>query len=115
MSFFGELFLRYVLSVWSLYLCVNITWIVFFMGTLVNNDSTSSSVSDPHFCWGGQLSVPNFEKGDQKKMSAWRVFTSPCHYYVSCQKQLCKMKYGFEGSIFKCQSWPVLAKQPVNV
>ena len=25
------------------------------------------------------------------------------------------MKYGFEGSIFKCQFWPVLAKQPINV
>ena len=36
-------------------------------------------------------------------------------YYVSCQERLCKMKYGFEGSIFKCQSWPVLAKQPINV
>ena len=30
-------------------------------------------------------------------------------------KKDCKMKYGFEGSIFKCQSWPVLAKQPINV
>ena len=25
------------------------------------------------------------------------------------------MKYGFEGYIFKCRSWPTLAKQPINV
>ena len=25
------------------------------------------------------------------------------------------MKYGFEGSIFEYQFWPVLAKQPINV
>ena len=25
------------------------------------------------------------------------------------------MKYGFEDSILKCQSWPVLAKHPINV
>ena len=36
-------------------------------------------------------------------------------YYHSCQKRLCKMKYGFEGLIFKRQSWPALAKQPINV
>ena len=56
-------------------------------------------------------------------MSGGGVLTSPCHrympgggaYYVSCQKRLYKMKYRFEGSIFKCQSWPVLAKQSINV
>ena len=56
--------------------------------------------------------------GDQKKMNVWWVL-SPCHGYlplwggvdyVSCQKRLYKMKYGFEGYIFKCQSWPVLEK-----
>ena len=31
------------------------------------------------------------------------------------KKRLHKMKYGFEGSILKCQSWPVLAKQTINV
>ena len=36
-------------------------------------------------------------------------------YYVSCQKRLYKMKYDFKGSIFKCQIWPALAKQPINV
>ena len=25
------------------------------------------------------------------------------------------MKYGFEDSILKCQSWPVSAKHPINV
>ena len=34
-------------------------------------------------------------------------------YYFSCQKRLYKMKYGFKGSIFKYQSWPALAKQPI--
>ena len=34
-------------------------------------------------------------------------------YYVSCQKRLYKMKYGLKGAIFKCQSWPALAKQPI--
>ena len=42
-----------------------------------------------------------------KKLSVWGVLKSPCHrylpgaYYVSYQKKFCKMKYGFEGSIFK--------------
>ena len=66
-----------------------------------------------------QPAVPNFEKGGrQKKMSAWGVESLPqlfaCGaYYVSCQKRLYKMKYGFKGSIFKCQSWPALAKKPI--
>ena len=30
-------------------------------------------------------------------------------------KRLYKIKYGFKGSILKCQSWPALAKQPINV
>ena len=59
-------------------------------------------------------------------MSTWVLLKSPCHmivvfawgeggaYYVSVKKT-CEMKYGFEGSIFKSQSWPVLAKQPHNV
>ena len=57
--------------------------------------------------------------GVTKKMIAWGFLNSHRYfpgeaYYVSCQKRLCKMKYGFEGSIFKCQSWPVLAKKPMN-
>ena len=34
-------------------------------------------------------------------------------YFLS--KKLPKIKYCFEGSNFKCWSWPVLAKQPINV
>ena len=65
------------------------------------------------FLLGRQLSVPNFEKGAPEKneclgglqdflpqISAWGS------YYVSCLKRnicktkwLCKIKYGFEGSI----------------
>ena len=56
----------------------------------------------------------------EKKMSAWRVLKSPCPQIyawgeggLACLR-LSKMKYGFENSIFKCQSWPVSAKQPIN-
>ena len=41
MSFLSERFLRFVLIVWSLYIRVSITSIVFLMGTLMSNDSTS--------------------------------------------------------------------------
>ena len=73
-----------------------------------------------------QLSVIK-NKGDQKKISAWGVFKSPCHrylpkggggggaHYVSCQKRLRKIEFVFEGSIFKCQLWPALPKHPINV
>ena len=80
------------------------------------------SISAP-LLLGVQPFVPNFEKeGDQKKSlclgsikeSLPQVFAWGGASYVSCQKRLCKMKYGFEGSIFKCQSWPVLAKQLIN-
>ena len=74
---------------------------------------------------GGTTFSPKFRKeGVIKKLSVWGgVLTSPCHrymsgggaYYVSCQKRLYKMKYRFEGSIFKCQSWPVLAKQSIDI
>ena len=68
---------------------------------------------------GGQPSVPNLEKEGGEVMSAWEgwILKSLCHrylpggaYYVSCQKRLFKMKCGFKSSIFKCQSWPALAK-----
>ena len=54
-------------------------------------------------------------------LSAYGDVKGSCHrfwggaYYVSCQKRLCKTKYGPKGLIFKCQSCPVLAKQPINV
>ena len=68
--------------------------------------------SPPPFLLGGQLLVPNFEKGGDyqgKKMSAWVDLKSSCHgylprgggggaYYVSSQKWLLKIN-GFEGSI----------------
>ena len=53
-------------------------------------------------------------------MSAWVFLKNPCHRYlpggtyVSFQKRLNKVKYGFHGSTLKCQSWLVLAKQPIN-
>ena len=60
--------------------------------------------------------------GDQKKYSAWRVLKCPCHRYLPggdllcfLSKRLWRLKCGFEGWIFKCQSSPVLAKQPINV
>ena len=83
-----------------------------------------TAVSAPPFLLGGTIFSPKFWKvGDQKKMSAWGVLKSLSHrylleggaYYVSCQKRLYKMKYDFKGSIFKCQIWPALAKQPINV
>ena len=59
------------------------------------------------FCSRRQHSVPNFEKGGiRNKMSAWGDLKSSCHRYlpegdycVSCKILLCKIKYGFEGSI----------------
>ena len=50
---------------------------------------------------------PMFWKGggDQNKMNAWGDLKSSCHrclprvaYYVSCEKRLSKIKYGFEGA-----------------
>ena len=41
MSFLNERFLRFVLIVWSLYIRVSITSIVFLMGSLMNNDLVS--------------------------------------------------------------------------
>ena len=77
----------------------------------------TDTVSVPPFCWGwGQPSVPNFEKGVIRKkkwepgVSEHVLATDIClggACYVFCLKGLCKMKYGFEGSVFKCQSWPV--------
>ena len=47
MSFLSERFLRFVLIVWSLYIRVSITLIVFLMGTLVNNNWTSKDIFIP--------------------------------------------------------------------
>ena len=74
----------------------------------------TDTVSVPPFCWGwGQPSVPNFEKGVIRKknesleclnMPLPQIFAWGGACYVFCLKGLCKMKYGFEGSVFKCQS-----------
>ena len=59
------------------------------------------------------------EGEDQKKTSTWGVLKSPCHRCLPggllcvLSKKYCKMKLW--GSIFKCQSWLVLVKQPINV
>ena len=58
----------------------------------------------------GQLSVPNFEKGGIKKMSVWEDLRVPAMiiclgaYYV----------FWIWDLNFKCWSWSVLAKQPIN-
>ena len=70
---------------------------------------------------GGQPSVLNFEKGWlRKKINVLVFLKSPCHRYLLggltmflVKKSLCKLKYGFEGSIFKCQSCSVLANKPI--
>ena len=31
------------------------------------------------FCWGEQVSVPNFEKGGSEKMTVWGNLKSFCH------------------------------------
>ena len=72
---------------------------------------------------GDNLQSQILKSGRSEKNECLGVLKSLCHryfpvggaYYVSCQKRLYKMKYGIKGSIFKCQSWPALAKQPVNV
>ena len=57
-----------------------------------------------------QLSVPHFEKGDQKKKKKKKIsladLKSSCHGYLSCgltmflsKKRLSKIKYGAEDSI----------------
>ena len=73
--------------------------------------------------WGHNFQAKILKRGGRlKKMSACGVLKESLPqlfawgaYYVSCQKRLYKMKHGFKGSIFKCQSWPALAKQPINV
>ena len=70
---------------------------------------------------GNEPSVPNFEKGRLEKNeclgglkeSLPQIFALGA-YYVSCQKRLYKMKYGFKGSNFKFQSWPALANSQTN-
>ena len=93
-----------------------------FLRTFLLN---TRSISPP-FLMGGQLSVPNFEKGGgggSKKKSAWEGdLKSSCHgylsgwaYYVSSQKKTFKNKIWVWGLNFKWWSWPVLPKQPINV
>ena len=79
------------------------------------------SVSPPTFCWGATFS-PKFWKGEDqkkndcfgglKKFLPW-IFALGA-YHVSCQKTF-KNKIWLYGLNFKCWSWPVLAKQPINV
>ena len=74
--------------------------------------------------WGSFQSQILKRWGSGKKMSAsggLKYFLSWIFafgvYYVSCPKKRLKIRYNSEGAIsnFKCWSWPVLAKQPINV
>ena len=68
--------------------------------------STTVSVSPPPFCWRDNLQFQILKRGWSEKneclgglnKSLPRIFAWGT-YFVSCQKRLCKMKYGFEGSI----------------
>ena len=66
----------------------------------------------PHtFCCDGGGGIFSLKGRDQKKVEGWEkkwvpggALKSPSHrylpgggYYVSCQKRIGKMKYGFEG------------------
>ena len=64
---------------------------------------------------GGDNFHPQIWKRRDQKKSECLGGVKESLLYVSCQKRLCKMEYGFEGEIVKCQSWSVLAKQPSNV
>ena len=61
------------------------------------------------------------KRGDQKKMIAWGDLKSSCHEYLLGDLLFLVNKKTFKNKIwllqlnFKCWSWPVLAKQPVNV
>ena len=69
---------------------------------------------------GRQPSVSNFRRGKiRKNRVPGGVLKSPCHRCLPggllcfLSKKYCKMQLW--GSIFKCQSWLVLVKQPINV
>ena len=49
--------------------------------------------------------VKNFR---QRNLPEWA-------YHILCQKRLCKIKYGFEGSISNVDLGFFLEKQPTNV
>ena len=61
------------------------------------------TVSVPLICQGWMFSLKFWKGGGAEKNEClWGVLKSPCHrylpgaaYYVSCQKRLYKMKYGF--------------------
>ena len=78
----------------------------------------------PPFCRGDNFQPQILKRGEQKKKWVpgglteflpwifhwgWRGNGGGA-YYVSCQK-----KIWLWGLSFKCWSWPVLAKQPINV
>ena len=76
----------------------------------------------PPLSAGGQLSVPNFEKGGSEKKESLGDLKSSYHgylpggaYYVSCQKKTFKNKIWIWGHNFKCWTWRVIAEQPINV
>ena len=69
----------------------------------------------------GQLLVPHFEKGrSEKNECLWGL--SSCHRYLPgeltmflLKKKTLENKIWHCGLNFKCWSWPVLAKPPINV
>ena len=111
--------------------CVRVSFLINLQGSTCNliKKQTLAQVFPCEFCkiskntYFYRTPVPNFEKGEiRKKMSSSRNLKSSCHgylpggaYYVSCQKKTCKNKIWLWGLNFKCSSWPVLAKQPINV
>ena len=75
----------------------------------------------------GTTFSPKFWKGGIRKkwvVGEGGVLKSPCHRYLPrggggglsmfLAKKDSKIKYGFEGLIFKCPPWPVLAKEQIN-
>ena len=68
--------------------------------------SRQFTVSAPLSAWGGgQLLVPNFEKGvgggGQKKMSAWGDLRSSCHRYLGLGLCLLGVSYLFKSGFVK--------------
>lgn len=71
-------------------------------GLWENNFNLGASKTVSEFCecsisslsaWGGQISVPNFEKSGVRKK--YECLEGAC--YIPCQKRLCKTKYDFKA------------------